>query len=96
MRETDGFEILNALLDNQTLSAVLSSHDESAGVQNAAIMWAVVPPGGSISGSWLLVVRPGGRTCSILSEYMALVQIYLGLRFIFTASRSLERMTNKL
>ena len=58
------------------LPTAISSYDESAGVQNAAIMWAVVPPGGSTGGSWLLVVRPGGRTCSILSEYITLAQIF--------------------
>ena len=76
------------------VSTVMWSRDESAGVQNAAIMWAVVPPGGSTGGSWLLVVLPGGRTCSILSEEIALVQIFRGPRFIFKYSRSLRRMTN--
>ena len=45
------------------------SYDESAGVQNTVVMWAVVPPGGGTGGSWLLVLQPGGRTCSILSDY---------------------------
>ena len=60
-----------------------ANHDESAGVQNTVVMWAVVPPGGSPGGSWLPVLPPGGRTCIILITEM-LVTVYVLCLFFFT------------
>ena len=63
-----------------------AKHDESAGVQNTVVMWAVVPPGGDLGGSWLPVLPPGGRTCSNLIMEMIVIVYILCLFFVTTCA----------